>query len=282
MGDVPAVVLKKLAVGEIETVNLMEWLAADMSALARTVARSLPIRSSIRSELLDASEKMVGAGVTDRLRVGGRAIAAGAGAASAEFRLLATHNSDLVRQWACYAVNDSLLGLSVSERLDATLPFAADRNMSVRETAWMAFRPHLATEFETVLPMLTDLAADSDENIRRFAVEVTRPRSVWGAHLAALKREPGLAVELLEQVKADSSRYVKLATGNWLNDASKSQPDWVLATCERWSAGGDQHTRFIVRRGLRTISKQQKETASTELPLVANDVAELSLMEKAS
>jgi 3-methyladenine DNA glycosylase AlkC len=254
ISDVPAAVLERLAMGEIETVNLMEWLAADMPALARCVAYSLPGLSALQSDLLEAAEAMKGVGVTERLRAAGAAIARNARSGSAEFRAFAEHKSDLVRQWACYAVNDSLLGLTVSERLDATLPFAADRNMSVRETAWMAFRPHLAGDFETVLPLLTDLAAHPGENIRRFAVEVTRPRSVWGAHLARLKRDPGTARELLEQVRADSSKYVKLAVGNWLNDASKSRPDWVIATCERWAVGGNPHTRFIVRRGLRTLA----------------------------
>jgi hypothetical protein len=107
MGDVPSAVLSKLATGEIETVNLMEWLAADMSALARTVAHSLPIRSKVRAELLIAAENMVGAGVTSRLRFAGQAVANVRSLDDSEFRVLSTHNSDLVRQWACYAVNDS-------------------------------------------------------------------------------------------------------------------------------------------------------------------------------
>ena len=38
MGSVPTAVLRELSKGSIETVNLMEWLAADMGKLARTVA----------------------------------------------------------------------------------------------------------------------------------------------------------------------------------------------------------------------------------------------------
>ena len=251
-----------------------------MPLLARTVADDFIRSPALRSELFAAADYMTGRGVTDRLRAAGGAIVRGTAFGSPEFTSLAEHKSDLVRQWACYAVNDSSLSLSVSQRLKATIPFAADRNMSVRETAWMAFRPHLAAEFETVLPMLTELAGHRDENIRRFAVEVTRPRSVWGTHLLILKRDPARAADLLDQVKADPARYVRLAVGNWLNDASKTRPDWVLTICEQWAADDDRHTAFIVRRGLRSISKNRTGKSASQLPLVPTDAA-LELMEKA-
>ena len=41
IADVPRPILAKLAAGEIESANLMEWLAADMSSLARNVAVQL-------------------------------------------------------------------------------------------------------------------------------------------------------------------------------------------------------------------------------------------------
>jgi len=282
MRDVPSDVLAGLAAGEIETVNLMEWLATDMSALARSIAATSSCGTSLRMALLQAASEIVGAGVTQRLRILGAAIAASAPPTSPEFGFLAEHKSDLVRQWACYAVNDSSLSLSHSERLDATLPFAADRNMSVRETAWMAFRPHLAAQFDSLLPLLVELAGNPNENIRRFAVEVTRPRSVWGAHLPVLKREPSRGLRLLEQVKADSSRYVKLAVGNWLNDASKSCPEWVVSVSQQWAASGDHHTHFIVRRGLRSISKQRTDGGSPTMAEPANDTASAEWIERAS
>ena len=47
----------------------------------------------------------------------------------------------------------------------------------------MAFRPHFAAHVTGALPMLASVALDSDPNVRRFAVEVSRPRSVWGSTL---------------------------------------------------------------------------------------------------
>lgn len=253
MRDVPAHVLADLSAGVTETVNLMEWLATDMSALARTVA-SESISVDLSQALLVAANLMEGQGVTERLRKAGSAIARALPELSGtEFEQLAAHRSDLVRQWACYAVNDPETGRDLRARLADTLRFASDRNMSVRETAWMAFRPHLAQNLSCGLESLEPLSRSNDAYVRRFAIEVTRPRSVWGAHLKQLKREPERAGDLLENTRADASRYVKCAVGNWLNDASKSRPDWVSTICARWSKERDPHTDFIVRRGLRSM-----------------------------
>jgi 3-methyladenine DNA glycosylase AlkC len=252
MSDVPLEIVAALNRGEIETVNLMEWLAADMGHLASVVAEEAS-DLTLRKRLKAAGSAMAGAGVTGRLKLAGRAIAEATRCHSPDFSRLKAHRSDLVRQWACYAVNDSARGVSVEQRLEETRQFAADSNMSVRETAWMAFRPHLAANLDQVLPLLERLTLDPDDNIRRFAVEVTRPRSVWGAHIPQLKTNPERAEPLLDQVREDASRYVKLAVGNWLNDASKTRPDWVQALCRRWSSSENLHTRFMIKRGLRTL-----------------------------
>lgn len=257
MADVPADVRAQLAEGSCETVNLMEWLAADMPALARAVAAGT-VNAKLGAALREAAELMVGRGVIDRMKIAGEAIAKSTRLGDAHFQQLAGHRSDLVRQWSCYAANDPSIRLSLEERLSATIPFAADANMSVREAAWMAFRPHLASSLTAGLALLERLAADGDENIRRFAVEVTRPRSVWGAHIEPLKRNPDLARSLLERVRSDPSRYVKLAVGNWLNDASKSRPEWVRDVCRSWGEA-DPHTTFIVRRGARTLSRSASQ-----------------------
>lgn len=258
MAAVPEDVRALLARGETESVNLMEWLATDMSALAHAVAADCDDQTA--AALLAAATAMSGLGVTGRLLAAGRAIAEGVGAEGERFEWLAKHPSDIVRQWACYAVNDPGANGTVGDRLKATLRFADDQNMSVRETAWMAFRPHLAANVDGVLPLLMPLTSDLSANIRRFAIEVTRPRSVWGAHIAALKRHPERAAMLLEAVSADESRYVQLAVGNWLNDASKSRPDWVETVCKRWACNGSRHTEFITRRGSRSMSRKSVRT----------------------
>jgi hypothetical protein len=125
MGDVPPQVLADLSAGLVETANLMEWLATDMSHLAQVVAAG-PVPIGLRMSLSEAAEGMRGRGVTDRLRLVGAAIARGSPEmAGSTFKRLASHRSDVVRQWVCYAVNDPSLFKSLEDRLDHTLQFAS-------------------------------------------------------------------------------------------------------------------------------------------------------------
>jgi 3-methyladenine DNA glycosylase AlkC len=252
MADIPGPVLRALAAGRSESVNLMEWLAADMASLARTVARETA-HEELKGALVQAAPAVAAQKITGRLMLLGDAIAAVAEPGSPALRELESHQSDLVRQWACYATIRSPTWRRLEDRLEAVRPFANDTNMSVRETAWMAFRPYLAAELDKGLHLLATTATDRAPNVRRFAVEVSRPRSVWGAHLAPLKTDPTPARPLLEHVRHDPSRYVQLAAGNWLNDAAKTAPMWVNGLVEEWLIDACGHTHHIIRRGSRSL-----------------------------
>jgi len=259
MEAIPEAVLRDLSAGRCETVNLMEWLATDMRKLALNVAKSLP-EGAPRSALRKAAREVEGQGITSRLKILGSAIATcRLDRFGSDFRVFSEHRSDLVRQWACYAVNDPCWELTLRARLQSTLAFASDSNMSVREAAWMAFRPYVRANLEESLMLLTGIAGKNDSARRRFAVEVTRPRSVWGEHLKSLKHQPELATALLRKVRRDTSGYVQLAVGNWINDASKSRPDWALQICAEWMQSPDPNTRKIVARGLRTLRSQRQD-----------------------
>ena len=262
--DVPADVQRALDRGEIESLTLSEWLAIDHGKLANAAIRDAGLQA-VAAPLRRAVRDLAGQGITARMRSTGaaffEALAAlpGARARKQAYRRLATHPSDMVRAWAAYS-HTADPALDLAARLEAARPFAADGGISVRECAWDSFRPHLAAELPRGLALLAAWVRDPDPNVRRCAVEGTRPRGVWTQHLDALKADPEPGLVLLEPLHADPSRYVQNAVANWLNDASKTQPAWTRRVCSRWMKNSQSPaTAYIVRRALRTLRKQESE-----------------------
>jgi 3-methyladenine DNA glycosylase AlkC len=166
---------------------------------------------------------------------------------------LARHPSDIVRSWAAFA---AVTGDNrhFDDHLAAIRAFAADRHFGVREIAWMALRPHIQRQVSAAIELLAAWSHESDANLRRFASEATRPRGVWCAHIEVLKSEPQLGLPILEPLKADSSKYVRDSVGNWLNDAAKSQPQFVKGLCKRWKkASPAAETAYILQKATRSL-----------------------------
>jgi 3-methyladenine DNA glycosylase AlkC len=253
---IPPEVLEALNDGLLPTVNLNEFLALDLRRLARRVAADVgldpqaerlqdtiamlpafaPIRrhSHVARALYDLAEPR-----SDR---------------DAVAHALATHASDVARCWAAQWIGFSSLALP--EKLASAFRFAADPHFGVRELAWMAVRDEVAGDVEQAVRLLQAWTTHPDANIRRFASEATRPRGVWCAQIDVLKREPWRGLPLLEPLRADESRYVQNSVANWLNDAAKTQPEWVREVCGQWSRGKvPAATQYIVRQAQRSIGE---------------------------
>lgn len=161
--------------------------------------------------------------------------------------------SDTARGWAAMAVGHAP-DVSLEERIYLIRPFADDPHFAVREWSWLSLRPSIVEDPRTAIEVLAEWTSESSPNLRRFATEATRPRGVWSKHIPLFKTDPSCALPVLEPLKADTSLYVQDSVANWLNDASKSQPSWVLQLCASWLAEvPDSRTERVCRRATRTI-----------------------------
>ncbi|WP_313638014.1 DNA alkylation repair protein [Paenibacillus sp.] len=261
VSDIPAEVLELLHKGQLQTVNLTEWLAVDHLVLLENVLDELGFGQEskpILHRLRDSSEKKIMKLIPAIAREWQQVLDCKSEVEQSRvFTALAQHRSDSVRCWAAYMVGQNPQW-SLDQKLTAIRPFAADDHFGVREISWMALRESVIAELSESIALLEDWVHDQDTNIRRFAIELTRPHGVWAKHIIALKENPAIALPLLEPLKSDQAKYVQDSVSNWLNDASKSNPAWVRQICDNWLIISDtKETKRIVTRATRSITDQR-------------------------
>ncbi|MGB7270573.1 MAG: HEAT repeat domain-containing protein [Albidovulum sp.] len=242
--DLDPGVLAQLNAGQVESRTLTDGLAVDFAVL---MAAAFPFAGEDIAGRMDAAKGM---GITQRM-----AIAAGllAGVKDAGLAAQQSHPSDTIRGWACYTVSQ-MNDLSLQARLGAIRPLADDHHFGVREWAWLALRPHLASQPQAAVALLAAWTTEPSEFLRRYACEAIRPRGVWCKHIAAFQEEPALGLPVLEPLRSDPARYVQDSVANWLNDAAKSQPDWVRGLCDRWlMESPTKATAYICKRAQRSL-----------------------------
>ena len=230
--------------GSVASATLTEGLAVDFAQL---LAAAVPDLGAVRLERMRAQ---AAAGITKRMVLAAQLLLE----ADADLAVLQAHPSDTVRGWTCFVIA-AQAGWTLAQQLAAMRPLADDGHFGVREWAWLALRPHLAEHLPDAIALLAPWTADPSERVRRFACEALRPRGVWCAHIAQLKEQPQLALPLLQPLRADPAVYVQDSVANWLNDAAKSQPDWVRSLCAQWLLESPvAATQRICKRAQRSIS----------------------------
>lgn len=230
--------------GEEETRTLAEALAVDFGVLMESA--------------FPGNGKKFAQSIDPDLKITGKMDAAGAFLLTLlgvdEVARVAAHPADTVRGWAAYMIRHAP-EMTLEQRLEAARPLADDPHFGVREWAWLALRPHVVAAPEAAVKCLTGWVLSESVNIRRYAVEITRPRGVWCAHIHAFRDDPVRGLALLDPMQEESERYAQLSVANWLNDAGKSRPEWVRETCARWQARTrrPEATARIVKHAMRNL-----------------------------
>ena len=260
--EIPERTMLALSDGMVATMNLTEWLATDRQKLLTIICKQVGLSSNDESNPLWTPELLtqsalkqsfaIGRWLSGRIKIGDDA-----------WRLLSTHESDIVREWASIIIGLAD-NISLARKLAWIKPFADDEHSGLREIAWLALRSEVLRDPVSAIKCLAPWTGSRHERLRRYASEITRPRGVWCSHIPLLKDKPELALSILEPLRADDSKYVKNSVGNWLNDASKSQPEWVRATAKCWLAeSSSPHTQYIVKRALRNVGERLRPLTST-------------------
>ena len=118
-----------------------------------------------------------------------------------------------------------------------------------------AVREFIRRDPARTLAVMQAWSLDGSEQVRRLASEGSRPRLPWSFRLDALMADPELAAPLLENLKDDTSLYVRKSVANHLNDITKVHPAWVMDRLESWPLD-KPHPAWIARHALRTLIKQ--------------------------
>ncbi len=226
--------------GQRASANLMEFLAVDMKLLLNNVLPEFDCPELPKNLGMIKKQQLIAAELNNQF---GFKI----------FEKLRNHQSDIIRSFACYLIGAQ--NYSFKDKLELMKPLADDRNAGVREWAWMAIRDDFSLELAQSIPLIIPWTADSSDNIRRFASELSRPRGFWRKHINALRAQPWLGLDILYPLRLDNAKYVQLSVGNWLNDAGKDHPKWVVNLCNDWrKESSSMATKKICKRALRNLA----------------------------
>jgi len=123
-----------------------------------------------------------------------------------------------------------------------------------RSSSEFAIRPFIVRNPDRVMNRMMIWAKHPNEHVRRLASEGCRPRLPWGMALQIFKKDPSKVINILEQLKNDTSLYVRKSVANNLNDIAKDNPEVVIDVVRRW-INTNPKTDWILRRGSRTLIK---------------------------
>jgi len=138
--------------------------------------------------------------------------------------------------------------------------------LTQRFTSEFAIRNYLLRFPERTMAQLEQWLNDSSDEVRRLCSEGTRPLLPWGKKLPDFLANPEITAPFLEQLKQDSSLYVRRSVANHLGDLSKENADWVFQRCHQWldgDKGGEASSdlKWLVRHAVRYHAKREHPEA---------------------
>jgi len=118
-----------------------------------------------------------------------------------------------------------------------------------------AIRPFILRYEEMTLKRMEEWSRFPNHHLRRLASEGCRPRLPWAMALPKFKQDPRHLRPILENLKSDTSDYVRKSVANNLNDISKDNKELVLKWITNWNQNPSPTTHWIIKHALRGLVK---------------------------
>ena len=118
-----------------------------------------------------------------------------------------------------------------------------------------AVRPFIIKYPKKMMKQMLIWSKHQHWGVRRLSSEGCRPRLPWAMALPNLKEDPAPIIPILENLKNDISRFVRLSVANNLNDIAKDNPETVIALVKKWQ-GKSENINWVIKHGCRTLLKQ--------------------------
>lgn len=152
------------------------------------------------------------------------------------------------------------------------------RQLTKRFTSEFGIRYYFIEQPEASLAILTDWLQDPCRHVRRLISEGTRPLLPWAMQIPEFKQDPTQVIKLLEQLKDDSSEYVRRSVANNLNDIAKDHPDLVANIATKWLKSASKNRQRLVKHACRTLIKQGHSTTLAAFGYQPAETLEVNLM----
>ena len=143
---------------------------------------------------------------------------------------------------------------------DPEISLKAMEKITLFTSCEFAIRPYLIKYPGIVMEQMLIWSKHPNEKLRRFSSEGCRPRLPWAIAIPYLKNDPSPILPILENLKNDSSLYVRKSVANNLNDIAKDHPALVLNIAKNWK-GESVETDWIIKQGCRGLLKQANREA---------------------
>ncbi|MCL1880802.1 MAG: DNA alkylation repair protein [Oscillospiraceae bacterium] len=156
----------------------------------------------------------------------------------------------------CFPTFVELYGLE-DENIDKNwdVSMAALELYTQYSSSEFAVRPFIINHEERMMAQMYEWSKHDNEHVRRLSSEGCRPALPWGQALVKYKKDPSPILQILEQLKTDSSLYVRKSVANNINDISKTHPDLIAKLSKDWY-GKHKNTDWIIKHGCRTLLKK--------------------------